>query len=81
MSHSVNQVQEWLRSRGSRPSVDLLDFIILSLNFSVGVDAIGAETDFTIEKYWKDGHYRGHHVVNKWKICDDKIGHVEGWET
>ena len=62
-------------------NINVLDFKILSLSLNIGVDTIVPEPDFTIEKYWKDGHYRGHHVVNKWKICDDKIGHVEGWET
>ena len=27
-----------------------------SLELSIGVDAIGPETDFAIEKYWKNGH-------------------------
>ena len=29
------------------------DLKIFSLNFNIGVDAIGPETDFTFEKDWK----------------------------
>ena len=37
--------------RGPTPLVDLWDFI-LNLNQNIGVDTIGPETDFTIEKYY-----------------------------
>ena len=32
--------------------VDLWGFTILNLNLNIGVDTIGPETDFTIEKYY-----------------------------
>ena len=53
--------------------MDLFDLKILSLNLNIGVDAIGPETYFTIEKDWKSGHQvvtrwspSGHRVVTKW---------------
>ena len=33
-----------------------------SLELSIGVDAIGPETDFAIEKYWKNDHQ----VATEW---------------
>ena len=44
--------------------MDLFDLKTLSLILNNGVDAIGLETDFTIEKDWKSGH----NVVAKWLL-------------
>ena len=37
------------------PLIDLFDLKVLDHNLNIGVDAMGPETDFTIEKDWKSG--------------------------
>ena len=49
-----------------------------SLELSIGVDAIGPETDFAIEKYWKNGHQVATewslygHGVTRWSLSGQK---------
>ena len=61
--------------------MDPFDLKMLSLDLNIGVDSIGLETDFIIEKEGKGGHQlvtnwspSGHWVVTKWSPIQYLIG-------
>ena len=77
---------DWVHSKEPRiplpPALmDPFDLKMLSLDLNIGVDSIGLETDFIIEKEGKGGHQlvtnwspSGHWVVTKWSPIQYHIG-------
>ena len=60
---------DWVHSKEPRiplpPALmDPFDLKMLSLDLNIGVDSIGLETDFIIEKEGKGGHQ----LVTKWSL-------------
>ena len=77
---------DWVHSKEPRiplpPALmDPFDLKMLSFDLNIGVDSIGLETDFIIEKEGKGGHQlvtnwsrSGHWVVTKWSPIQYHIG-------